>query len=221
MVKEQITPPSANAAAKKRVMLVVLSMTLCIVSAAHAAGGPLAIDHRLNKDESGIWSRNYQLSVYYSLIGIGIGGALIEGTETRAGLTFWRAVESGSLALVTAEVLKRTFTRPRPSQGNDPDRWFQGNDFQSFPSNEVALASAVTTPFILQYASEYPATWALAAIPAYVAVARMKSQAHWQTDVIGAIALGVASGYLASQPERPLMLRAMGNGVFIGLRYRW
>ncbi|MBA2412450.1 MAG: hypothetical protein H0V63_06450 [Burkholderiaceae bacterium] len=55
---------------------------------AHAAGGPLGIDHRLNKDdEHGVWSRGIQRGIFYRLIGGSVAGALVEGTETRFGLT--------------------------------------------------------------------------------------------------------------------------------------
>ncbi len=201
----------------------LLTVALCVTAAgAHAAGGPLGIDHRLNKDdEHGVWSRGIQKGIFYGLIGGSVAGALVEGTETRFGLTLWRAAESGGLALGGAEVLKRTFTRPRPSQGNDPDRWFERNHYQSFPSGETALATAVVTPFIIEYASDSPGVWVLTAIPAYVGIARMKSQAHWQTDVLASLALGAATGYFTSQHERPLTLSVMGNGVFVGLRYRW
>jgi membrane-associated phospholipid phosphatase len=187
-----------------------------------AAGGPLGIDHRINKDdEGGFWARDVQRGIFYGLIGASVGGALIEGTETRPGLTFWRAAESGGISLLSAEVLKRVFTRPRPSQINDPDLWFQGNSYQSYPSGETALAMAVVTPFILEYAHDQPAVWALATIPTYVAIARLKSQAHWQTDVLTSIALGAATGYFVSQREHPLTLSLQPGGVFVGLRYRW
>lgn len=201
----------------------VLSVALWAVAAgAGAAGGPLGIDHRINKDdEHGVWSRDVQKGIFYGLIGTSLVGALVEGTETRLGLSLWRAAEAGGLALVGAEVLKRVFTRRRPSQGNDPDLWFQHNGYQSFPSAETALATAVVTPFIIEYAHDYPGVWAPAAIPTYVGIARLKSQAHWQTDVLASLILGVATGYFASQPERPLTLSLMHNGVFVGLRYRW
>jgi len=159
---------------------------------------------------------------YYGLIGASVGGALIEGTETRLGLAFWRAAESGGLALGAAEVLKRAFTRPRPSQINDPDLWFRRNHYQSFPSGETVLAMAVVTPFIIEYAHEQPGVWALAVIPTYIGIARMKSQAHWQTDVLASILLGVTTGYFTSQRDRPLTLSLQpGGGVFVGLRHRW
>ena len=186
-----------------------------------AAGGPLGIDHRVNMEESGIWSREIQKAIFYGSMATSVSGALIEGTETRLGLTFWRAAESGGIAAIEAGVMKKVFTRPRPSQINDPDLWFQGNNYQSFPSGETALATAVVTPFILEYGRDQPAVWALAAIPTYVAMARVKSQAHWQTDVLTSIALGTATGYFVSQREHPLTLSFQPGGVFVGLRYRW
>jgi membrane-associated phospholipid phosphatase len=201
----------------------LLSIALWSISlGACAAGGPLGIDHRLNKDdEGGFWSRDVQQAIFYGLIVTSVSGALIEGTETRLGLTFWRAAESGGLALVGAEVLKRVFTRPRPSQRNDPDLWFERNHYQSFPSGETALATAVVTPFIIEYAHDQPGVWALAAIPTYVGIARLKSQAHWQTDVLASLALGFTTGYFASQRDHPLTLSLQPGGVFVGLRYRW
>lgn len=200
-----------------------LSLVLCAVAVgAQAADGPLGIDHRMNKDdEGGLWSREAQRVIFFGLIGASVGGALLEGTETRFGLTLWRAAEAGALALGGAEALKRTFTRRRPSQGNDPDAWFERSGYQSFPSAEAALATAIVTPLILEYARDQPAVWALAAIPTYVGIARLKSQAHWQTDVLASVALGITSGYLASQPYRPLTLSPMRDGVFVGFRYRW
>ena len=201
----------------------LLGVVLLAVSlGTQAADGPLGIDHRWNKDdEGGVWSRNTQQAIFYGLIGTAVGGALIEGSETRLGRTFWRAAESGGFALISADVLKAVFTRPRPSQGNNPNAWFEGNNYQSLPSGETALATAVLTPFIIEYERDSPGIWALAVIPAYVGVARMKSQAHWQTDVLASVALGVASGYITSQSDQPFTLRLIGDGAFIGLRYRW
>ena len=189
---------------------------------AQAADGPLGIDHRLNKDdEGGAWSREAQKVIFFGLIGTSVGGALVEGTETRLGLALWRSAEAGGVALGAVTALKAVFDRRRPSQGNDPDAWFEGSSFKSFPSAEAALATAVVTPLILEYARDQPAVWALAAIPTYVGIARLKSQAHWQTDVLASVAVGVASGYLVSLPDRPLTLTLLRDGVFVGLRHRW
>ena len=37
---------------------------------------------------------------------------------------------------------------------------------------------------IVNYAKEYPWVWGLEVLPVYDAIARVKSHAHWQTDVI-------------------------------------
>lgn len=201
----------------------VLSILLWAVAVgAYGADGPLGIDHRLNKDdEHGVWSRELQKGISYGLIGASVGGALVEGTETRLGATLWRSAEAGGVALMEAGALKKIFGRRRPSQGNDPALWFQGSRYESFPSGETALATAVVTPLIIEYAHDHPGVWALAAIPTYMGIARLKSQAHWQTDVLASVVLGVATGYFVAQRERPLTLSLMGDGVFVGLRYRW
>ena len=60
----------------------------------------------------------------------------------------------------------------------------QGRCCDSFPSGEVTLQASFVTPFIANYARDYPWVWALEALPAYDALARLKTQEHWQTDVI-------------------------------------
>ena len=186
-----------------------------------AAAAQHGFDHRLNRDESGIWSRSNQQILHVALIGAAVGGSLVEGTESRLGLAFWRATEAATIEKASVALLKRGFSRARPREGNDPDLWFQGRGHQSFPSDEVALAAAVVTPFIREYRQDHPAVWTLSLIPAYVGVARMKSQAHWQTDVLASVGIGVALGVLAGQHEQPLFISLTGGGPFVGLRYRW
>jgi PAP2 superfamily len=103
--------------------------------------------------------------------------------------TFWQAIDSSALGAVSSEALKHIFTRSRPDQSNNPNLWFQGNGHYSFPSGEVTAVTAITTPFVFEYAHDYPAVYALLLLPAYDSVARMV-QAHWQTDVLAGVALG-------------------------------
>jgi hypothetical protein len=51
--------------------------------------------------------------------------------------------------------------------------------------------------------------WALELLPAYDAVARMKAQAHWQTDVLAGWALGTEAGYLATRWEMPIFVQIL------------
>src|SRR6478735_9727629 len=135
----------------------------CLLAAAAAApawaAGPLGIDHRLPFDESGIWSRSNQKAVEGLSALTVLGGALWEGNDTRLGRTFWKASEAMVIADLSAEVLKRTTGRPRPSEINDPDLWRQGSQYRSFPSGEVTHITAIVTPFIAEYAQDTPAVW--------------------------------------------------------------
>jgi len=52
------------------------------------AQGFLGIDHRLNFDNSGIWSRSNQKTLEMGSALVVVGGALWEGNDTRLGKTF-------------------------------------------------------------------------------------------------------------------------------------
>ena len=67
------------------------------------------------------------------------------------------------------------------------------------------------TPFIANYGRQDPWVWALEALPVYDAFARLKSQAHWQTDVIAGWALGTGVGYWSYHPRRPFVGAAVAD----------
>ncbi|MGB7540530.1 MAG: phosphatase PAP2 family protein [Burkholderiales bacterium] len=192
-----------------------------IADPARAGGGPLGIDHKLSYDNSGIWKRSNQLALLDLMIAGEFVGGLWEGGESRLGKTYWQAIDASLLAGLAAQPLKYAFTRARPAQTDDPDAWFQGRGHYSFPSGEVAAVSAIVTPFVLEYGAENPAVYALEALPLYDATARMKVQAHWQTDVLAGFALGTASGYYAHHRDSPFTLSLMPNAVVVGFRKSW
>ena len=171
------------------------------------------IDRRVALDTSGIWSQYDRVAK--TLLITSVGGALWLGSEDRLGRTFWQGSEAFFIAEGTTEVLKAVTGRRRPRETDDPNRWFEGG--HSFPSGHVSGTAALVTPFILEYGHEYPAVWALATVPAYEMVARVKAQAHWQTDVLAGAAVGVAAGYLTYQGG-PFLVRALPGGVFVGIR---
>jgi undecaprenyl-diphosphatase len=191
------------------------------VSSPSWAGGPLGIDHRWAYDDSGIWRRSNQRILMDSLIGGEVLCGLWEGGQTRFGNTCWRAIDSSLIASASAQVLKYVFTRARPIQRNDPNAWFQGGSHYSFPSGEVAAVSSIVTPFVFEYRNQQPGVWALEALPLYDAIARMKVQAHWQTDVLAGFAIGTAAGYYAHQRDSPLVLSVMPHAILVGLRRRF
>ena len=198
-----------------RVKTVSLLLTVCLtlpVTSIRAAG----IDHRLTYDNSGIWNHNVELGVMYTLVGGEIAAGLWEGGESRFGKTDWQAIDSTAGGAILAQVGKYIFTRERPSQTDNPNLWFKGKGNYSFPSGEVTTITSVVTPFIFEYGHDYPAVYALALLPAYSGVARMKEWGHWQTDVLASWALGTATGYWAHTRETPLILSVMPHGVMVG-----
>jgi membrane-associated phospholipid phosphatase len=179
------------------------------------------IDHLVTYDDSGIWARRNQEILEYGLIAVTAGGALWEGGETRLGKTFWTSVDSSVAAGLVAQVMKAAFSRVRPRDsgpGGNPNLWFQGGGNQSFPSGEVTEVSSIVTPFMLEYGHDHPGVYALALLPVYDAIARVKVQAHWQTDVLAGFALGTGTAWLIhSSPNSPFILKVMPHGIYVGI----
>ena len=198
----------------------LLLLTLCFnVHGAFAdSGGFLGIDHRLPFDNSGIWSRDTQTAVEMGSAGLLVLGALYEGGDSKLGKTYWQAIDSMVSADVTAAVAKSVFKRQRPIDGNNPNAFFNNPNDKSFPSGEVTHITAIVTPFIMNYKDENPSIWGLVALPAYVSAARLKSQAHWQTDVLAGLALGSGMGYLATQRNNPWSLSLLPSGLSVGFK---
>lgn len=197
----------------------LLAALLGAVPVCRAGGGPFGIDHEWSYDNSGIWSRKYQNALVYGLIGGEVVGALWEGGETRFGRTLWQSVDSSVAAGVLALGLKYAFSRVRPIDShNDPNLWFKGHGNQSFPSGEVTAVSSIVTPVVLEYGQDHPFVYALEALPVYDAFARMKVQAHWQSDVIAGFALGSGTGWLMHRNPHPFILSVMPHAIYVGLR---
>ena len=186
-----------------------------------AGGGPLGIDHELPLDQSGIWARKYQTALEYGVLITEVAGALWLGDDGKLGHTFWQSLDSSVVSSIGAEALKYAFSRARPNQGGNPDLWFQGKGYQAFPSGEVTLQASFVTPFIANYAKDDPWVWALEVLPLYDSVARMKSHAHWQTDVIAGWALGSGIGYWATTLGTPLTVRVLPRGMSVGVSKRF
>jgi hypothetical protein len=184
-----------------------------------AGGGPFGIDHEWSYDNSGIWKRSYQEALEYGLIGGEVVGALWEGGETRFGRTLWQSVDASAASGIVAFAMKYAFSRVRPrDSNNDPNLWFKGHGNQSFPSGEVTAVSSIVTPLVLEYGHDHPLTYALEALPVYDGLARMKVQAHWQSDVIAGFALGTGMGWLMHRnPNTPFILRVMPHGIYVGI----
>lgn len=198
-----------------QLLLVAIALT---VPAFARAGGPFGIDHVVAYDNSGIWKRSYQQDLAVGTAVLVLGGASWIGDEDPLGDTLWRSVDAMALSVATTEAMKLAFSRERPSQTNDPNRFFTGHGHQSFPSGEVAQITAAVTPIMMTYGRDHPAVYALALLPVYDAVARVKTHGHWQSDVLVGAAVGAAFGYYASQREHALIVGWLPGGFQVGFR---
>jgi membrane-associated phospholipid phosphatase len=203
-------------------MLVLLLPALLLAAPpCHAGGGFLGIDSELSYDNSGIWKRSNQEILRYGLPAVVIGGALWEGGESRLGRTYWQSIDAVVISGIIAELMEVSFSRVRPRDsgpGGNPDLWFKGHGNASFPSGEVTEVSSIVTPFMLEYGPDHPAVYALALLPVYDGIARMKVQAHWQTDVLAGFALGTGAAWLVHRRQgTPFILSVMPHGIYVGI----
>jgi hypothetical protein len=201
-----------------RLRLPALLLPVLVLSAGPSYAG---FDHEWSLDQSGIWARKYQTALEGGVIAIELAGSLWYGNDNELGHTYWQTVDSSVISGVAAQLLKYGFSRARPDQGNNPNAWFQGSGHESFPSGEVTLQASFVTPFIVNYGRQDPWVWALELLPAYDAIARLKSQAHWQTDVIAGWALGTGVGYWSTTRAVPLSVQILPRGLSVGFSKRF
>lgn len=197
----------------------LIAVVLCgsmLAPMVHADGGPFGIDHPVHYDDHGIWKRSVQKNLQYAMLAAVIGGAFALGDHDDLGDTFWRSFDAVAVSSAGAQAMKWTFQRERPSQTDDPGRFFRGIHNDSFPSGEVAVMSSAVTPFIVKYGADHPAVYALAALPLYDAVARVRTHGHWQSDVVVGAALGVGVGLWASHRDSPLIVGWLPGGFSVG-----
>ena len=200
---------------------------LCVVLAAalppmaRAAGGPFGIDHRIAYDNSGIWQRRDQRIFMGATVVAVVGGSLLLGDQGKLGDTFWRSLDSMAVSATVAQGMKWTFQRERPSQTSDPNRFFRGTRYESFPSGEVTAIAGAVTPFVVAYGHDHPAVYALELLPLYDAIARVKTRGHWQSDVLVGWALGTGVGIWAAHRDSPLILGWLPGGFQVGFIHRF
>ena len=196
-----------------------VGMVLLLLACSGARAG--GFDHEIAFDQSGIWARKYQTGLELGVIATEIGGALWLGNDDELGHTFWQTIDASVISGVASTVLKKAIGRARPDQGNDPNRWFRGSCCESFPSGEVTLQASFVTPLIVNYARDRPWIWALELLPIYDATARLKSHAHWQTDVIAGWVLGSGVGYWSTTRHIPLSVQILPGGLSVGISKRF
>jgi undecaprenyl-diphosphatase len=79
----------------------------------------------------------------------------------------------------------------------------------------MEITTAVT-PYVVEYGADHPAVWALELLPVYDAIARVKSHAHWQSDVLASFAIGTGIGYYMHSRSSSISVGALPHGVTVG-----
>jgi undecaprenyl-diphosphatase len=200
---------------------ILLILALLLPGGAWAGGGPFGIDSELPLDTNGIWARKYQTGLENGVIAVEVAGALWFGNDDKLGHAAWQEIDSTVLSAAAVELLKYGFSRARPYQGDNPNAFFKGSCCQSFPSGEVTLQAAFVTPLIVDYYKDTPWIWTLEALPVYDAIGRLKSQAHWQSDVIVGGLIGTGFGYWMTRFKTPLSVQILPGGVSVGISKRF
>lgn len=206
---------------RRSLCLLFVVLTAVLPLTARAASGPFGIDHRIAYDNSGIWQRTNQKALMYGTIVTVVGGSILLGDQNKLGDTFWRSLDSMAVSSAISQAAKWTFQRERPSQTSDPNKFFQGIRYQSFPSGEVTAIAGAVTPFVVAYGKDHPAVYALEILPLYDAVARVKVRGHWQSDVLVSWAIGTAVGVWAAHRQSPLILGWLPGGFEVGFIHRF
>ncbi|HTT10682.1 MAG TPA: phosphatase PAP2 family protein [Burkholderiaceae bacterium] len=208
-----------------RTLLAVLAFALAAIQSPAALAGSSCIwsviDHKWTKDNAGIWDPTVYRTLMDGLTLAQVGAALWEGSESRFGKSSWQGMDAGLLTAGSVEVMKRAFTRMRPADTDDPCRFFAHDSNHSFPSGEAAQAAALVAPYLFEYGGDHPATYGLLLLPIYVGVARIKDQAHWQSDVLAGWAVGGLWGWYAHSRDTPLVVQILPGGVFVGIKARF
>ncbi|MEO8747408.1 MAG: phosphatase PAP2 family protein [Rhodanobacter sp.] len=193
-----------------------LAVLVTLLPLSAHAGGPFGIDHLVTYDNSGIWARSNQNALMDATIVTVLGGSLLLGDQDKLGDTFWRSLDSTAGASLIALGGKYIFQRERPRQDANPNDFFKGTQYQSFPSGEVSAIAGAVTPFIVAYGHDHPAVYALEVLPLYDAIARVKVRGHWQSDVLVGWVIGTATGIWASHGNSPLILSWLPGGFQVG-----
>lgn len=130
----------------------------------------------------------------------------------------WEGGKQLFLSLVTAaavtEGLKAVVHEERPDGGD-----------HSFPSGHASISFSAATYLQLRYGWRYGIPAFLAA--AFVGYSRVESDEHWNRDVLGGAAIGIASGWIFTsrfreEPGEAFLFPVLGRnhaGISLGMHF--
>ncbi|MDQ3365313.1 MAG: phosphatase PAP2 family protein [Myxococcota bacterium] len=163
-------------------------------------------------EASAVWNRGIELlewTIGLPFFKLFASVLLVTGMVATAAIPRWRGHAPAWMLMAATHVICRFLTvwikdatgRPRPhewlAQGGDATF---GRDGIAFPSGHVVLFASLVIPLAVLV----PRTRPLLAVAAFVMAARLAVNAHFASDVIGAITLVTLVAWAASVAIRPL-----------------
>jgi membrane-associated phospholipid phosphatase len=112
-----------------------------------------------------------------------------------------RGLVAGATGMALGHGVKALVRRKRPPARQLPARRALPDQptSSSFPSTHTTTATAFTVAVALTA----PAAGAVVApLAAFACYSRLRTRAHWPTDVYGGVAIGAFAGYLVCRPDR-------------------
>jgi membrane-associated phospholipid phosphatase len=194
MDSETAAAPAARGIARRwplvsGLVAILLAASLGALIVYRVDGRPLRIDaawmDEIIEHRAPIWE---SLSLVMNAVGAGIVGVLVRRPWAAGYFLVATLVSSGLVQL-----LKNLFGRARPLD------MLVTSDFGSFPSGHVANAATMTVCLAILF----PRVWVLAAGACYsvlMMVSRTYLGAHWLTDTIGGLLLGIGVAVLLWAP---------------------
>ncbi len=127
------------------------------------------------------------------LIGIAIMGVLYWGLDKEKGK---RVGASILLANLSVGMIKNIFTRLRPWVVSERITLLREVDGFSFPSGHSANCASLYPTVAREYKHKKWLTWAAVAVPLLCGVSRCYVGAHWPTDVLAGLFVGLLSFFI-------------------------
>lgn len=125
-------------------------------------------------------------------------GSSLLTKSTRFQDAAFTSLQSVLMTSLTVGAGKFLFARDRPYKNDGAyDFDFVSAGQTSFPSGHTARAFAFITPWVMYYPNTF--TYALLALPAGTAIARIAEGKHWLSDVAAGAAIGFSMGYYLSK----------------------
>jgi undecaprenyl-diphosphatase len=195
---------------KKIVLLFFLNISLFAYE--------LPIDKKIEYTNNILWTSHYQMPNI--LIGTTLATAIYFGNIGRLGVTAFKALDAVIMSSIITTTTKHLTRRQRPRHSDESDNWFQALGSHSFPSGHTSSLTAIITPFILQYAKTHPLVFVLSVLTMHQMVGRVSVHAHWQSDVIIGMIVGILSGIYGFRRKR-FSLFFGRNKLIYGLKDRF